>query len=52
MKKEWIEYLVKLEKYVKDLKKWVKKLPDGEITAQDGPGSNPPGPPPPPPTNP
>lgn len=49
-KKEWIEYLVKLEKYAKDLKTWVKKLPDGEVSTQDaGPGSNPPTPPPPPP---
>jgi hypothetical protein len=52
MKKEWMAYLLKLEAYYKSVKKWVKKLPDGEITAQDGPGSNPPGPPPPPPTNP
>lgn len=52
MKKEWTEYLLKLQAYEKAVRKWVKKLPDGEIVAQDGPGSNPPGPPPPPPTNP
>lgn len=48
-KKEWIEYLVKLEKYNKEIKKWVKKLPDGEVGTQDTGGSNPTPPPPPPP---
>lgn len=47
-KTQWIEYLVKLEKYTKEIKKWVKKLPNGEVTTL-GPGSNPPTPPPPPP---
>lgn len=49
-KKEWIEYLIKLDKYHKEIKKWVKNLPGGEVSTQDaGPGSNPPTPPPPPP---
>lgn len=48
-KQQWIEYLVKLEKYYKEIKQWVKKLPNGEVNTLDGPGSNPPGPPPPPP---
>lgn len=48
-KKEWQAYLKLVEKYAKDLKKWVGKLKPGDVTAQQGPGSNPPPPPPPPP---
>jgi len=53
-KQEWIDYSDIVSQYAKDLKKWVKELPEeGQVaTANDGPGSNPPTPPPPPPPNP
>ncbi len=49
-KQEWIDYLEQVETYAKQLKDYIKDLPDdGDVVAQDGPGSNPPSPPPPPP---
>jgi hypothetical protein len=56
MKQEWIDYIDKCDKYIKayqkwliDLKKKVKKMPDAGAFVDAGPGSNPPPPPPPPP---
>lgn len=50
LKSDWQAYLKVVERYAKDLKKWVSKLKPGEVTTKvSGPGSNPPPPPPPPP---
>lgn len=50
-KKEWLEYIKALEKYIRDLKKWLKTQKDGDGSAEAAPGTNPPSPPPPPPGN-
>lgn len=59
-KKEWLLHVKERKKwekaYAKEtiaLEKKLAKLPDGEVAAFDGPGSNPSSPPPPkPPSNP
>lgn len=52
-KNEWKVYLKIVEKYARDLKKFVTKMKPGDVVASgQGPGSNPPPPPPPPPGHP
>jgi hypothetical protein len=47
-KQEWEAYIEEVKQYLKDLRKWVKKLPaDGEVSTQGGIET-----PPPPPKNP
>jgi len=50
-KQEWIDYSNIVDQYAKELKQWVKDLPEEDIVSavDDGPGSNPPTPPPTPP---
>lgn len=50
-KQEWALYIESLKVYLRELKKWYKKLPEDDVQAEggEGPGSNPPPPPPPPP---
>lgn len=48
-KNEWKDYLKIVEKYARDLKKFVSKMKPGDVVAT---GSNPPTPPPPPPGHP
>ena len=46
-KQEWEDYIIAVQQYLKDLKKWVKKLPtDGEVSTQSGGIETPPKPPP------
>lgn len=49
-KQEWQTYLELLKLYQKEVRKYIKGLPDGEVQTSSG-GSNPPTPPPPPPGN-